>query len=252
MMKVLIACGLFLGLLLPVNGFAQADRSGEVQNLIAGLESASQVQRVNAAKVISRSGLQDHAMYRMIADLLKAGYSAKYEKKHADEMSWLCKALAASGDQQYRELLDEIAAKAPSIKLKKYAKQSAGLIDHYAKQNQILNSTETFDDELSAEDNRLVSMFNSDDVGLKRDAAKIALRNFANDEKVYAAAASALSRMAKDFHFNSQYVDTMAWLCKALAASGDNKYIETLEQVHDATQSVKLRSYASKALAALK
>jgi hypothetical protein len=44
----------------------------------------------------------------------------------------------------------------------------------------------------------------------------------------------------------------MAWICKALAVSGDKKYIELIEHVHDNSPSSKLKSYASKALKALK
>lgn len=266
---------IFLGLLLPGYGFAQLDRSEEVSQLMAGLKSTSQVQRVNSAKVITRSGLQDQALYQKVADLLKTGYSQEYEKEHADEMSWLCKALAASGDSKYRELLDEVAANAPSVKVKRYAKESSELIDTYAQRIQVLNATDDWDDELNSEENRLVSMLRSDDVSLKRDASKIIVRNPNKDEKVFAAAAAALSDMSKDFysdnrsvdvvdiynqhsfdttkgpHLSRLQIDTMAWICKALAVSGDKRYIDLLEHVHDNTQSQKLSSYASKALKAL-
>jgi hypothetical protein len=270
---VLVVC---LSSLLPCYLFAQADRKDEVSQLMVGLESASQVQRVKSAKVISRSGLQDLGLYVKVADLLSAGYMQKYEKEHADEMSWMCKALAASGDQQYRELLDEVATKAPSIKVKKYAKESLKMIDTYAKKNKIMNSTEGDDQNLSAKQNRLINMLRSDDIGLRRDAAKDIVRNYESDEKVFSAAANALSDMSKDFHsedrpadavdiynqhsfdtpkgphLSSLQVDTMAWICKALAVSDDKKYIDLLEHVHDNSPSQKLRSYASKALKALK
>jgi hypothetical protein len=270
---VLVVC---LGSLLPAYLFAQPDRSDEVSQLTEGLESASQVQRVNSAKVITRSGLQDQDLYVKVADLLRAGYMQKYEKEHADEMSWMCKALASSGDQQYRTLLDEVATKSPSTKVKKYAKESSRLIDTYAKKNAIMNSAEDGDQSLSAEQNRLINMLRSDDIGLRRDAAKGIVRNHENDEKVFNAAATALSDMSKDFHsddksvdavdiynqhlfdtpngplLSSLQIDTMAWICKALAVSGDKKNIDLLEHVHDNSPSQKLRSYASKALNALK
>jgi hypothetical protein len=270
---VLVVC---LGFLLPGYLFAQPDRNDEVSQLMAGLESASQVQRVTSAKVISRSGLQDQGLYVKVADLLSAGYMQKYEKEHADEMSWMCKALAASGDQQYRGLLDEVATKAPSIKVKKYAKESLNMLGTYAKKNKIMNSTEGDDQDLSAEQNRLINMLRSDDIGLRRDAAKGIVRNHENDKKVFNAAATALSDMSKDFHsgdksvdavdiynqnsfdapkgphLSSLQIDTMAWICKALAVSGDKEYIDLLEHVHDNSPSPKLKSYASKALKALK
>lgn len=239
-------------LLLSGSVFAQPGRSEEARKLIAGLESASQTQRINTAKVISRSGLTDQALYRKIADLLKAGYSRQYEKDHADEMSWLCKALAASGDLQYRELLDEVATKSPSLKLQRYARQSSELIDQYAQRSQILNATDAWDAELSAEENRLVSMLKSEDIGLRKDAAKTMVRALGTSEKVFAAAASALSGMSNAPLSAKSDVDTMAWLCKALAASGSDEYIELLEQVQDNTPNQKLRSYADKAINALK
>lgn len=251
-MKSVVVLGVLLSLLLPGYGYAQNDRSEEINILMAGLESASRVQRVDSAKTISRSGIQSQALYQKVSDLLKAGYAREYEKENADEMSWMCKALAASGDPQYRELLDEVAEKSPSIKVKRYAKESSRLIDTYAQRSQILNATEDWDGDLSAEENRIINMLKSDDVGLRRDAAKVLVRNPENDEKVFAAAAFALSSMSKEIPSDSLSIDTMSWLCKALAASGDEKYVETLEQVRDNTQSHKLKSYATKALKVFK
>ena len=132
MMKRIVVLGMFFSFLLAGYGLAQIDRVEEVKNLMAGLESSSQVKRINSAKIITRSGLRDQGLYVKVADLLRAGYMQEYEKQHADEMSWMCKALAASGDQQYRALLDEVATKSPSVKVKKYAKESSSQIDDYA------------------------------------------------------------------------------------------------------------------------
>jgi hypothetical protein len=40
----------------------------------------------------------------------------------------------------------------------------------------------------------------------------------------------------------------MAWMCKALAVSGDARYAETLKQVMAGTMDIKLKTAASKAL----
>lgn len=242
----------FLVVLLPVYSFAQQDRSAEISSLVKGLDSASQRQRVDAAKIISRSGLQDQALYEKIAGLLKTGYGQPYEKDHTDEMAWLCKALAASGDPHYRPLLEEIAESAPSTKLQRYARQSVELLETYAQRSQILNATEGWDAQLSAEENRMVGMLKSADIGLKKEAAKKLTRQSNSKEKVFDAAASALLEMSNNFSSDSAYVDSMAWLCKALAASGNKKYVAVLEQVQGNTSSVKLNSYVSKALNALK
>jgi hypothetical protein len=62
MMKRLVVLVFCLCFMLPGYLFAQLDRSKEISQLMAGLESANQVQRVNSAKVISRSGLQDQGL----------------------------------------------------------------------------------------------------------------------------------------------------------------------------------------------
>ena len=241
----------FLGAMLFSSAVAQQDRSAEINRFMQGLDSSSQVQRVDAAKRISRAGLQDQVLYAKVAGLLKAGYLQPYEKNHTDEMAWLCKALAASGDSHYRQLLDEVASSSPSPKLQRYAKQSAELLETYAQRSQILNATEGWDAELSGEENRIVTMLQSDDLGLKKDVAKKLTRKGSYNETVYDAAATTLTEMAQDFSRDSAYVDCMAWLCKALAASGNRKYVAVLEQVKGETSSVKLDSYVSKALNAL-
>ena len=94
-------------------------------------------------------------------------------------------------------------------------------------------------------------MLESADIGMRREAAKTIVLHITFNDKVYAVTAATLSEMAKEFNPSSQNIDTMAWLCKALAASGDKKYVEVLEQLVENAKSAKLKSYASKSLKAL-
>lgn len=251
MKRRVIFFGILFYLLLSGTSFAQKDRSAEIDSLMAQLSSSSSIERINAAKIITRSGLTDDRLYAKVAIMLKKGYAAGADHDHVDEMSWLCKALAASGNTKYRPLLEEVAANAPSDKLRRYAEQSEGLIEEYAKRSQVLNDTGGWDKSLSAEENRLLNMLGSDDLKLRRDAAKMIVRRGKTDPKVFDAAADSLTGMAKDIRNESLYIDTMAWLCKALAASGDSKYIAALKEVQAASDNSKLNSYVSKALNAL-
>jgi len=246
-MKRIIMWGIVCSLLLAT---PETGRSTEIVQLQAGIESSLRAQRVNAAKIISRSGLQAPEIYAKIASLLKEGYPLPYEKDRTDEMAWLCKALAASGDTQYRQLLSEIASQAPSDKLRRYAKQSIELFEQYTRRKEILNTTENWDSSLSSEDNRLLNMMQSTDLKLRRDAAKTISRNGV-DSKVFAVVAKTLKTMAESFKSDSLSVDTMAWLCKALAASGDKSYVDEIEFVYNNTQSTKLRKYAKEAIKSL-
>ncbi len=250
-MKRLISLGIMVGLLFSGNCFAQLDRSGDIAELVAGIESSSRVQRVNAAKKITRSGITDQQLYEKVAEIIQAGYQLPYEKDHADELAWMCKALAASGDEKYRSLLNEVATNASSVKVKRYAEQSSELIEQYAQRSLILNETDSWDEELTAEENRLLNMLKSDDVGLRRDAAKTVVRRVQVNPKVMAEVAATLERMSAEIQEDNLYIDTMAWLCKALAASGESSYLPQLETLKATSSNSKLRKYAGRAIDAL-
>lgn len=248
MKKMTAVLGLLVSLTLTGTGYAQPDRSAETANLLAGLTSSSGARRIQAAKLVTQAGLRDQGLYETIAALLKQGYAAGTEDEHVDEMSWLCKALAASGEPRYRELLQEVAARALSPKLQHYARQSEELIEEYAERSRVLNETESWDAELSAEENRLVNMLSSDDPGLKRDAAKNVVRSLQVHPRVYEVIAAELLEMLAAGNSGTLEIDTMAWLCKALAGSGESKYLEPLKQVEAGTQNLKLKSHVAKAI----
>ncbi|OEU62690.1 MAG: hypothetical protein BA870_02555 [Desulfuromonadales bacterium C00003094] len=248
MKKVMTAAGLFLCLALASAGYTQADRTQQVETLLNVLDSGSSTQRVKTAKVITQAGIEDQALYEKVAALLRDGYAKSIDSDHVDEMSWLCKALSASGDPQYAVLLNEIAQQAPSHKLRHYAKQSIGMIGEYAERTQILKSTETWHADLSIEENRLLNMLNSDKIQLKRDAAKSVVRSINLHNQVYEVVATELLEMSTDVKWRAGKVDTMAWLCKALAASGNSKYKATLKQVESRADNPKLKMHASRAL----
>jgi hypothetical protein len=218
-MRTFIVLGIMVSLFFSGYSFSQIDSSGEVEKLVVGLESASRIQRVNAAKVISRSSFQDTKLYKKIAVIIENGYMLPYEKDRADEIAWMCKALAASGNTSYRELLNTVAQNSPSIKIKRYARTSSESIEYYSERSKILNKSNNFDEDLTSEENRLLNMLRSDDLTLKRDAAKIITRNMDKNDKVFIVVAETLKSMAETYQRSSLSVDTMSWLCKALSSS---------------------------------
>ncbi len=108
---------------------AGSDQSAEVDKYIKMLESASLKTRIDAAKYITRSGITDPKLYNIINEKLLNEYNSKgLNKDHIDEMSWMCKALAASGSLNYAPTLEKIIQTSDSVKMKKYAKQSLSLL----------------------------------------------------------------------------------------------------------------------------
>lgn len=85
-----------------------------------------------------------------------------------------------------------------------------------------------------------------------REGAKIVLRKYIADPQMLDAANDALLAGYMEQPNDRNHVDAMAWLCKALGASGQSKYLATLQEVARKAPNRKLRSYAQKGLAGLK
>ncbi len=94
---------------------------------------------------------------------------------------------------------------------------------------------------------RLLKRLKSPDYGEKRTAAKIISRRYDKNSQLY----EQVEKELLDGYLTAQdrlATDTMAWLCKALAASRDHRYYETLYTVARHAKSRKVRKYAKKLL----
>ena len=255
--QVLVVAMLCFSVLTRATGYAQTDRSQEVANYISKLQSNSRQNRIEAAKRITHSGLTDPELFDLInAELLnryqsERGANEKTYHLHIDEMSWLCKALASSGNTSYKETLQRIADTTSNPKLKKYALQSLRLIDEYAQRNAIMVQTRYAEADMSPEVVRYINMLKSDDIKAKKDAAKSISRSNITDKRLFDVVNEEL---LKGYQVNTRdrhHTDTMAWLCKALAASRMPEYKATLRTVIATSSSPKLKKYALESLSRL-
>lgn len=100
----------------------------ETKQFIAMLKSGNLNSQRDAAKRISRKRGLDAAVYAAVSDLLLGQYRSSRTNMEIDTMSWLCKALASSGNSKYKETLTEVYRNTRNRKLKGYAKKSLALL----------------------------------------------------------------------------------------------------------------------------
>ena len=176
-----------IGLLLSNPQVSESlDRTSEGNTFITMIESNNAKTRIDAAKQITRSGLTDPELFNRIQEkLLKEFTLNPGNSTHIDEMAWMCKALASSGNDQYIETLRKISQTAASEKLKRYARQSIEQIAVHADRNRLIADEKNLDDSLSPQVNQYINMLRSDDPVLKRDAAKFIYRNHFTEEKLF-------------------------------------------------------------------
>jgi TolB-like protein len=90
------------------------------------LESNNTEQQKDAAKLMVKANYRDTVVLDAVEKILLRSYqaSANESGERIDTLSWLCKALGASGQSKYKATLSKIASEAPQRKLKGYAEKS--------------------------------------------------------------------------------------------------------------------------------
>lgn len=227
--------------------------STKTEELNNKLQSKSRMARVEAAKTISSSAIQDPTIYATIDMVLKENFdNPSQEKQHIDEMAWMCKALASSGDSRYEETLRLVIANTSNRKLQNYANQSIELIPYYAERSRQMNQAGDFSDAFSNVEKQYANMVKSDILKLRKDGAKKIVRSGSVNQELYAIVNDTLLKTFDPKETGREEVDTLAWLCKALAASGNIEFIPTLEKIVNTTESIKLKKYSSSSLKSLR
>ncbi|MDH3348174.1 MAG: hypothetical protein OEM02_08785 [Desulfobulbaceae bacterium] len=244
-------CALILAVAFSTN-FAHGSANNIVEGYIADLESSSHVQRLRAAKNITRSGLTDTKLFDTVKDILLAGYLKEPDNNtHTEEMSWMCKALASSGNINYLQALNVIAADSPSRKIQKYAKESIQQITYYRDRIEIAQSLTVLPKGMSEDNMKLMKMIQTGNLRLMKEAARtLTDRRIPDpDPRLYDMIEN---KLREGYTVNTKernHLDTMAWFCKALGASGDTKFRIILEEVSNSSKAhPKLKKYAIKSL----
>ncbi|BCL61292.1 hypothetical protein DGMP_19850 [Desulfomarina profundi] len=102
--------------------------------------------------------------------------------------------------------------------------------------------------EIREEISPLVLLLRSNDARDKIKAAKEIINGENPDKTVYEEVEKQLLAGYENEDGGRRHTDAMAWLCKALSSSHDEKYSETLETVRDNSPSFKLTMYAATSL----
>ncbi len=100
--------------------------------------------------------------------------------------------------------------------------------------------------------NDVVGMLKSSRMTDKEAAAKIVAKLYANDQAILDIVNDELLKGYNSSSGDRDFVEAMAWLCNALGASGQARYVSTLEKVSREAPNKKLQKYALKNLRRLK
>ncbi|GAB3092104.1 hypothetical protein G8770_04980 [Aestuariicella hydrocarbonica] len=240
-----IACLSFLSL----NAQAlPASAEQQLNTYIKTFEGNNKTAQIQIAQQLEWAGYNQPRLFDIIETKLLADFSSATHKTDVDHLSWLSKALAFSGNEKYRKTLTLVADEAKSKKLRKYSQQAVELLPLQSRLTpQILNSSH-WNEQWDLETNRIAAMFNSQDLELKRLAAKRVHYSHNYNPEILNRFQQALEQNYKLNPKNALFTDTWAWVCKALAGSRQQQYKATVTAVANNAADKKLKKYAQKYL----
>jgi len=185
-------------------------------------------QQRSAMEKLIWAGISSPAVYDSLADKLASSKESK-NKEEVERASWYAKALALSGNEKYRALLDDISANAKSSKLRKYSTQAITRLDKYVAWNPVISQSLISAPTGALEQQRIKNMLSASDLELTRIGAKRVYHEHSMDDAL-------------------MKIDTVAWLIKGIGRSANPSYKGMLESIAASNKNSKIRKYAKKAL----
>lgn len=248
-MRKLCASAFFLFMLIPAIALAlPKGAEDELQNYIAAFQGNDIQQQKIIAQSLEWSGFSQPKLFDLIEDKLLSAYSTANDKQRVDFLSWLSKALAFSGNTKYQSTLRTVAQGAHHKKLRKHAEKSLETLQHYRSWNKHIIDEANWNPRLSTDMNRLRSMIQSDILELKRLAAKRVHYKHIYDEPLLDLFEQELLANYRTNSNDKVFIDSWAWVCKAMAGSRNLKYQATVVKVANGAGNKRLRKYAAKYL----
>lgn len=234
-----IACRLVLIIGLTSANMVSASSDNQ---FLAGINSDNYSTRLDSLKIIERSMVENQKVFTILETRLLTNYQANStDTKHIDEMAWTCKALASSADKRYQKTIQTVTESANSLKLQKHCSSALDRLSYYEKRREVLSQPRI--EGLSVETSNTIHLISSENPEMIRSGIRMIMTSKTSDERVFDKVRDVLLSQYNN-STDSKFIDSLAWLCKGLASSGNPKYIEALSEVEKNAKSTKLQRYA--------
>lgn len=196
-----------------------------------------------AVESLAWRGISDPRLFDVIERrLLDESQMARADKNEKNRVARYIRALGFSGQTKYVATINKFVE---DRVYDRYARAALDDMPDYRKWNPVIANRATFDPKYSDDVNRIMNMLRSDDLWLKRIAAKRIY--FANQDEVL------LDLLAKELkatytQVDPAYSDAYAWMAKALGNVKNPKYRAIIEEMATRSTDAKVVKYARKAL----
>jgi hypothetical protein len=241
---------LFLLIFVSSNTLALPEKlNEELEDYKVIFEQDNKTLQISTAKKLEWSGFSDVSLFDIIEKnlLTELNSESKQSKFDLEYLSWLAKALAFSGQPKYISTLTQVIDGDFHKKLRKYATQSLGSLPHYTQWNKLIISEEKWNDQVSNDVNRFISMIQSKNIRLITLASKRVYGTHEKNDLLLDAFETELLTNYENAHDRHE-IKAWAFTMKAIAGFRQEKHKKTLQLISESAKSKKLRRYAKKYL----
>jgi hypothetical protein len=232
----------FVFLLLPMLAPA-ATNDEDVTRYIAIFRGDKSL-HASAAETLGWTGLSDTRLFDVIEERLLADYPAPREAKaERQRLAWYIRALGFSGQQKYLPTINKFLQDRDYAT---YARHALKDSPDYQKWNPIISDRSSFDPKLGDDANRAINMIRASDFRLKEIGAKRVYYGHVREEPIFDALAREV--LASYAGADASNNDEVAWMLKALATSGNQKYRPVVQEVAEKTTDSKIARHARTSL----
>ena len=246
MHKLLAALALCGASLLSLPASAMVD-SQTLESMYKTLNGGNLSAMAKVAEQMVYYGIEDDRLYQQLAKTIEANLVPE-SSKIADNVAWLSKGLAASGDDKYKPLLEKMAT-STDTKLQRYGKESLERLELYKQWNPLIRDHSS--DGLAFEKGLYqvyYNMISSKEPELMRIGAKRIEFERISDPLVLDRLRDRLQEEAARDLSDRDWVDAVSWMARALAVSGGDAYRQDLLKVGEDAPNRKIARFATKYL----
>ncbi len=223
---------------------SQADIDAEINRYITSIKGTDYPEQRQLMEKLEWAGHSSAALYDVIADALSSRKDSKdsVEQKQA---AWYAKSLATSGSENYRALLEDVAANAKGKSVRKYATIGLDRLEQYRAWNAVITRGLIEAANGRLEQTRIANMLQADEFDLLRIGAKRVYHEYSKDAELVKATQLRLSAEWNQVDAkNGHHIDAVAWLIKALGQARDASSKALLLEIKENSKIKKIRNYA--------
>ncbi|WP_018278037.1 hypothetical protein WKI13_21140 [Teredinibacter turnerae] len=218
-----------------------------VANFAARMASGVYLTQRDAYKQLQWAGLTDARIYDPLQQEIEKRLPAINDKQDVDEVAWLIKFLAISGNYRYLPFMQTIVNDTRNDKILQHTHIGIANLHVYVTWNKVLNRNLQLAPAGQLQAQRVYNMLSGPYLPLQANGAKKLVQENIVNPQITELAFSLLNQygMTAD---NRDEVNLTIWLARYLVAHGGEEGIARVKQLKDSAASRKVRKYLRKSV----